>query len=217
MYPCFSYMFRAPRRANRCSSLAGPGTTWNPHASPNTGTVRRPANLFLFARELIEVIFFQPRQAQRRIAVGNRDSRSTMACSVSSGGSSLQRVISSTAPSASAVTSPMSTGCDVNPFSEQELEPFHEVGWLDVISSEVVTVIFFLKGGEGGWASQLFFSDASKPIAGCAVFRTCNVTCGAKHHRLHINTMKTNVCLREKNSATLTCGSNPSRVRARSS
>ena len=33
MYPCFSYMFRAPRRANRCSSWAGPGTTWNSHAA----------------------------------------------------------------------------------------------------------------------------------------------------------------------------------------
>ena len=61
MYLCFSYIVRAPRRADSCSSWAGPGTTWNSHAASNTGTVRRPANLFSFVKELIEVILLQPR------------------------------------------------------------------------------------------------------------------------------------------------------------
>ena len=94
MYPCFSYMVRAPRRGHCCSSWAGPGTTWNSHAAPNTGTVRTLANLFPFVREFIELILLQPRQAQRSIALGNRELRCTVACSAPTGGSLLQRVIS---------------------------------------------------------------------------------------------------------------------------
>ena len=75
----------------------------------------------------------------------------------------------------------------------------------------------FWKGAEGGWVCQFVFTDASKLVGGCAIIRTCNVTCGAKHHRTHINTMKTNVCVCEKKaSATSTCGSNLLRVCARS-
>ena len=72
MYPCCRFMVRAPRRGHCCSSWAGPGTTWNSHAAPNTGTVRPLANLFPFVRELIDVILLRPRQAQRSIALGNR-------------------------------------------------------------------------------------------------------------------------------------------------
>ena len=81
MYPCFSYMVRAPRPANRCSSWAGPGTIWNSHAASNTGTVRTLANLFSLMRELIEVILLQPRQAWRWIPLGNRESRCDATCS----------------------------------------------------------------------------------------------------------------------------------------
>ena len=90
------------------------------------------------------------------------------------------------APSADAVTSPLSTRCEVNPSRSRSWSPC----WFDVISSEVVTVKFFWKGPESGWASQLVFTYASKPGAGCAIIRTYNVTCGAKHHWTHINTMK---------------------------
>ena len=63
-----------------CSSWAGPGTTWNSHAASNTGTVRRLAYLFSFVRELVEVILLQPRQAQRWIPLGNRESRCDATC-----------------------------------------------------------------------------------------------------------------------------------------
>ena len=38
----------------------------------------------------------------------------------------------------------------------------------------------------------------SKPLAGCAVIRTCNVTWGAWHHRTHINTVKTKCACAKK-------------------
>ena len=92
---------RRPLRAHggATSRWAGPGTTWKSNAAPNRGTVRRPANLFPCVREFLEVILLHPREAQRHnfwIALGNREFRCTMACSAPSGGSSLQRVISST-------------------------------------------------------------------------------------------------------------------------
>ena len=82
--------------SNSLQFWGGPGTTWNSHAALDTGTVRRLANLFPCVREFIEVILLHPREAQRWIALGNRESRCTMACSAPSGGSLLQRIISST-------------------------------------------------------------------------------------------------------------------------
>ena len=91
------------------------GTTWNSHAAPNTGTVRRLVNLFSFVKEFIEVILRLPPQAQRWISLGNRGSRCTLACSSARRGSLLQRVSFHTwTPSASAVTYPLSTRCEVN-------------------------------------------------------------------------------------------------------
>ena len=87
MDPCCRSMVRAPRRGHCCSSWAGPGTTWNSHAAPNTGTVRTLANLFSFVREFTEVILLRPRQAQRSIALGNSEIRCTVACSAPTGGS----------------------------------------------------------------------------------------------------------------------------------
>ena len=57
-------------------------------------TVRRPANKLPFVREFTEVILLQPRQAQRWIALGHRESRCTVACSAPIGGSLLHRVTS---------------------------------------------------------------------------------------------------------------------------
>ena len=114
MYPCCRFMVRAPRRADSCSSWAGPGTTWNSHAAPNTGTVRRLANLFPFVREFTEVILLRPRQAQRSIALGNRESRCTVACSAPSGGSLLQRV-SSPSQERHRQAQVRVHGCEVNP------------------------------------------------------------------------------------------------------
>ena len=51
-------------------------------------------HLFPFVREFTEVILLRPRQAQRSIALGNRESRCTVACSAPTGGSLLQRVSS---------------------------------------------------------------------------------------------------------------------------
>ena len=82
---------------------------------------------------------------------------------------------------------------------------------------------------------QLLFTDASKPLAGCAVIRTCNATCGAWRHRDAHQYRENKLCLRQKKSsarkmsteaniikrpdarrsaasATSTCGSNPSRA-----
>ena len=60
--------------------LNGPGTTWNSHAASNRGTVRRPADLFPFVREFTEVILLRPRQAQRWIPLGNRESHCDATC-----------------------------------------------------------------------------------------------------------------------------------------
>ena len=99
--------------------------------------------------------------------------------------------------------------------------------------------------GANSWRRQVVVkggvaASVSKPLAGCAVIRTCNVTCGAKYHRMHINTVKTKCACAKKRqceenddrgkhhdtprhqtlgppTATSTCGSNPSRVRAHNS
>ena len=196
MYPCCRFMVRAPRRADSCSSWAGPGTTWNSHAAPNTGTVRRLANLFPFVREFTEVILLRPRQAQRSIALGNLESRCTVACSAPTGGSLLQRVISPSQERHRRVH-----GCEVNPSWTRSWRLSTKLlvrcdfkrGCLALRFSPV-----FWKGLGGGWASQLLFTDASKPLAGFGVNRTCNVTCGAKYHRTHINTVKTKCACAKK-------------------
>ena len=203
MYPCCRFMVRAPRRADSCSSWAGPGTTWNSHAAPNTGTVRRLANLFPFVREFTEVILLRPRQAQRSIALGNRESRCTVACSALSGGSLLQHVISPSQerhwPAQVRVH-----GCEVNPSwtriwslsTKLLVRCDFKRGCLAPRFSPVVW-----KGLEGGWASRLVFADASKRLAGFGVIRTCNVTCGAKYHWTHINTVKTKCACAKQGSA----------------
>ena len=105
VYLCGRYMFQAPRKANRRCSWSWPGIIWNSHAAPNTGRIYRsdPA----------------PSQgAQGGIALGNRGPRHTKACSAASRGILLERVSSSThgTPSASTAASPLSNGCEVNPW-----------------------------------------------------------------------------------------------------
>ena len=116
----------------------------------------------------------------------------TMACSALSGGSLLQRVSFHTwAPSASALTSPFSTRCEVN--------PSRSGSWS--LCTKLLGGSDFQRDCLSPCNPRKFFGRgvkvAAKPLAGCAVTRTCNVTCGAKHHRTYINTMK-NVCSREK-------------------
>ena len=55
-----------------------------------------------------------------------------------------------------------------------------------MISSEVVTVQithFFFWRADGGWASQLVFSDGSKPLAGSAVLQTVGTLDEAERQR----------------------------------
>ena len=40
----------------------------------------------------------------------------------------------------------------------------------------------FWKGAEGGWVCQFVFTDASKPVAGCAIIRTCNENRTVERH-----------------------------------
>ena len=68
--------------------------------------------------------------------------------------------------------------------------------WFDVISIQVVTVK--CSGRELKVAGLPACTDTSKPLATCAVTRTCNATCGAKHHRTYINTVKIIACLRKR-------------------